>query len=318
MLSRVAENIYWMARNVERAENIARIAEVNHHLSLDSLADQRRQWDAIIAICGDEEAFYQRYQTASQASVLSYLTTDRNNPNSILQCLGIARENARGTRDQLSHEVWQHLNLLFLRCKDFAQTNAVPHQELFEEIRNGSHLFFGLLADTMTHDEAYHWANVGRFLERAEKTSRVIDVKYFILLPNPSYVGTELDAIQWLAVLKSVSAAHMYLRHDRSLEPEKLISFLLKHDQFPRSIAWCLRQARHEFLQIAEETDNAREVLDLFDRLNTSVSMSPIREILQNGLHEFIDNLQREINNLHGRLQELYFTLPVGSHDQSQ
>lgn len=306
MLSRVAENIYWMARNVERAENIARIAEVNYLLTIDSVIAQKQQWQPLISIFGQEKEFKEHYDFADESSVLSFLFTDSRNYNSVVSCLTHARENARGVRDQISGEAWQQLNQLYLHCKAVVESKQLPNQQFFGEIKNGAHLFFGIINDTMSHDEAYRWVNLGRYIERADKTSRVIDVKYFILLPDVMDIGTPLDVIQWMAVLKSVSAAHMYWRSHPRIIPEEVVSYLLCNEQFPRSVYYCVKRARRELNHIFDEE---HPLNDRFMALETKLRKNSMQEILEQGLHEFIDELQAQLNNLHKEIYTRHFSL---------
>lgn len=310
MLSRVADNIYWMARYVERAENVARIAQVNYLLTLDSVIEQKQQWEPLVSIMGDEKAFYERHKIADESNVIRFLITDRDNWNSVFRCLWAARENARGVRDQISDEAWLQLNKLYLHCKALSEVNGTPSQEFFDEIRNGAHLFFGLVADTMNHDESYRWVNLGRYLERADKTSRLIDVKYFILLPEVTDVGTPIDLVQWNAVLKSVSAFHTYLRIERRIDPERVVAFLLQNQQFPRSVLYSVRRSHRELLTLFGD---GHELSADFTRLEEMLSNPDIKSILNRGLHEFIDEVQLQLNNLHGEIHQRFFSLERAS-----
>ncbi|MGF1571443.1 MAG: alpha-E domain-containing protein [Sumerlaeia bacterium] len=310
MLSRVAENIYWMARNVERAENIARIAEVNHLLTIDSVIEQKQQWEPLISIFAQEKNFKELYKKADAASVLNFLFTDLRNYNSVASCLHHARENARGVRDQISGDAWNQLNRLYLQSKAFVERKEIPTQHFFDEIKDGAHLFFGIVNDTMSHDEGYRWMNLGRFLERADKTSRVIDVKYFILLPNAMDVGTPLDVIQWMAVLKSVSASHMYWRVHPRIIPEEVVGFLLQNEEFPRSVYYCVKRARRELENIFGQSHPLHERFLLLEK---NLQHNSINKILGNGLHEFIDEVQRQLNELHIEIYANHFSLESAS-----
>src|SRR5215212_6718491 len=212
MLSRVADSIYWMSRYVERAENVARFVEVNLQLMLDSTCGQDQQWAPLVATTGDEAAFRKRYKEATQDNVIQFLAFDPENPNSILSCLRAARENARTVREIISSEMWLQLNKFYLMVNDAAATGQgrnSPH-EFFSEVKLASQLFTGITDGTMSHGEAWHFSRLARKLERADKTSRILDVKYFILLRSVADVGTPLDDTQWAAVLRSASAFEMY------------------------------------------------------------------------------------------------------------
>ncbi len=221
MLSRVADSIYWMSRYIERAENVARFIDVNLHLMLDLPLGSAQQWQPLVDTTGDHEDFAKRYGTATQQNVIQFLTFDAENPNSILSCLRAARENARSVREIISSEMWEQLNEFYLMVNNAADNanGLTDPQELFASVKMSSHLFQGVTDATMTHGEGWHFARLGRVLERADKTSRILDVKYFILLPTLADVGTAFDDIQWAAVLRSASAFEMYRKRYRPHRP---------------------------------------------------------------------------------------------------
>ena len=197
MLSRAAESIYWMNRYVERAENVARFIGVNLTLMLDS-SSREQQWWPLVNTTGDHEDFEKRYKFATEENVLRFLTFDRDNPNSIISCLRAARENARSVREIISSEMWLQLNTFYLKVNDAATTGKgmeSPH-DFYTDVKLSSHLFSGITDATMTHGEGWHFGRLGRKLERADKTSRILDVKYFILLRSVMEVGTPVDDTQ--------------------------------------------------------------------------------------------------------------------------
>src|SRR6476620_4984610 len=212
MLSRVADSIYWMSRYVERAENVARFISVNLNLSLDMPGEAGQQWWPLVVITGDDAEYQARIETTTKESVVQFLTFDYGNPNSIVSCLRAARENARGVREIISAEMWEHINKFYLSIRDGGTLEDVldnPYA-FFERVSVSGQQFLGVTDATMTHGEAWHFCQLGRMLERADKTSRLLDVKYFILLPKVADVGTPFDDIQWLALLRSASALEMY------------------------------------------------------------------------------------------------------------
>ncbi|MEM0980974.1 MAG: alpha-E domain-containing protein, partial [Cyanobacteria bacterium P01_H01_bin.58] len=209
MLSRVAESIYWLNRYVERAENVARFVDVNLHLLLDtSLEGSTQQWEPLVVTTGDGELFQERYGTATAKNVLQFLTFDAAYPNSILSCVRAARENSRSIREIISSEMWEQINSFYLWVQEAAQGEADEDHLLnfYQEVKMASHLFAGVMDATMAHNEGWHFGHLGRLLERADKTARILDVKYYILLPSVHDVGTPLDSLQWIALLKSASA----------------------------------------------------------------------------------------------------------------
>src|SRR6266851_9150654 len=212
MLSRVADSIYWMSRYVERAENVARFIQVNLQLMLDAPAGEGQQWEPLVNTTGDLEAFTKRYGQATQQNVIHFLTFDVENSNSIISCVRGARENARTIREIISSDMWLQLNKFYLMvtaAAEYSSAQANPH-EFFTEVKNASHLFNGVTTATMTQGEPWHFFRMGRMLERADKTSRILDVKYFLLLRSAQDVGTAFDDLQWAAVLRSASAFEMY------------------------------------------------------------------------------------------------------------
>jgi uncharacterized alpha-E superfamily protein len=186
MLSRVAETVYWMSRYVERAENVARFIGVNFQLMLDESTEEEQQWLPLVNTTGDHEDFAKRYDTASQENVIHFLTFDLANPNSIVSCLRQARDNARSVREIISSEMWLQLNKFYLMVKSAAATadGLDSANEFLSEVKEASHLFSGITDGTMSYGEAWHFSRLGRMLERADKTSRILDVKYYLL---PSY-----------------------------------------------------------------------------------------------------------------------------------
>jgi len=245
MLSRVADSLYWMSRYIERAENDARILDVNLQLLLDlgGEAEAMQHWAPVIASLEETDLFDSLYEMADEHSVTEFLTLQKKNPNSIFSCLTLARENARTTREQISSEMWEQINrlYLFVQSDDARKLLASSPHEFFKRVVNGSHLFQGITEATMTHGEGWEFIRIGTLLERADCTSRILDVKYHILLPSGESVGGNIDTIQWMAVLKSCSALEAYCKlYVSQVAPWKVAEFLIAHQEFPRSIRYCV------------------------------------------------------------------------------
>jgi uncharacterized alpha-E superfamily protein len=316
MLSRVANSIYWMSRYVERAENVARFVEVNLQLMLDSPAGQDQQWAPIVATSGDNADFEKRYGEATQQNVIQFLAFDAENPNSILSCLRGARENARTIREVISSEMWLQLNKFYLMVNDAAASGKGKESpyEFFAEVKDGSHLFNGVTEATMTHGEAWHFGPVlGRMLERADKTSRILDVKYFILLRSVEDVGTPLDDIQWAAVLRSASAFEMYRKRHGRISPRAVVEFLLLDPEFPRAIRFCLLAARDALHAISGTPLGSfrHKPEKLIGQLCSELSYAAVDEIITGGLHEYLDELQTRVNQIGAGVHESFFALKM-------
>jgi uncharacterized alpha-E superfamily protein len=313
MLSRVADSVYWMSRYVERAENVARFIEVNFQLTLDSPFIEDKQWEPLVNTSGDREDFAKRFGSATQENVLRFLISDLRNPNSILSCIRGARENARTVREIISSEMWLHLNKFYLMMNVAAsdpRTLETP-QELLNEIKLASHLFTGITDATMTHNEAWNFCRLARMLERADKTSRILDVKYFILLSSVEDVGTPIDDIQWAAVLRSASAFEMYRKQHGRISPRGVVEFLMLDREFPRAIQFCLLAARDSLHCISGTSVGTFRFPPekLLGQLCSDLSFASVDEIISYGLHEYLDELQTKMNQLGAGIYEMFFAL---------
>lgn len=318
MLSRVAESIYWLNRYVERAENVARFVDVNLHLLLDSpLEGSVQQWQPLVVTTGDGDRFQERYGTATAKNVLQFLTFDADYPNSILSCVKAARENSRAVRETISSEMWEQINSFYLWVQEAAQHEADEDYLLnfYQEVKVASHLFAGVMDATMAHNEGWHFGYLGRLLERADKTARILDVKYYILLPSVQDVGTPLDSLQWIALLKSASAYEMYRKRQRRITPQSVAKFLLLDSEFPRSIQFCLVQAERSLHQITGSPVGnwAYTSERTLGRLRSELEYTTLDEVFSVGLHEFLDKLQSQLNTVGKNIHEDFMAVPVAS-----
>jgi len=324
MLSRVADSIFWMARYVERAENVARFIDVNHQLTLDLGEALYDQWAPLVYTTGDDDVFHDRYGPVTRESVLQFLTFDTHNPNSILSCVQKARENARTVREIISSAMWEELNKLFLMVVDASrQPNPLGQyqDEFYNHVKRASHMLIGVTDTTMSHGEAWHFSRLGRLLERADKTSRILDVKYFILLPKASGVGSSLDVIGWLALLRSASALEMYRRvHGRTV-PARVVEFLVLDQHFPRSIHSSIvtaEQSLHAITGTPPGTFNNRAEQEL-GRLRADLDYMDVNDLINDGFHEFIDGFQGRLNRVGDAVHDnLFAARPVGRNNAGQ
>jgi uncharacterized alpha-E superfamily protein len=313
MLSRVADSIYWMSRYVERAENVARFVQVNLQLMLDSPDYTGAQWEPLVYISGDEEAFAKRYGAATQDNVLKFLAFDYDNPNSIVSCLRGARHNARSVREIISSDMWLQLNKFYLMVDAAAgkKLELDDLQSFLDEVKSSSHLFNGVTEATLTHGEGWHFGRMGKQLERADKTSRILDAKYFILLRSVKDVGTAWDDIQWAAVLRSTSAFEMYRKDAGRISPKGVVDYLLLNRMFPRAIYHCLNCALESLhgisgTPIGTYRNPPEKVLG---QLCSELSYASVEEVINYGLHEYLDNLQAKMNQVASEVFETFFAL---------
>ena len=313
MLSRVANSIYWMCRYIERAENVARFISVNLNLLLDMPSEEGKHWKPVVLTTGDQELFEKEDPDYNQDAVIRFLTFDRNYPNSIVCCLAAARENGRSIREIISSEMWEHLNNFYLELtseQSIAMAYDDPHR-FFKIIQMRSHLFTGLLDSTMSHGEAWNFARIGMMMERADKTSRILDVKYFMLLPQANLVNAPIDHVQWMAVLKSASAFEMFRKEHHNITPSKVADFLIFDNLFPRSIRHCINKAKICLHRITGTPAGAAINLaeKRLGRLQSDIEYTDIEEVFEIGMHEYLDNLQGRINEVGGAIGETFFNL---------
>ncbi|HBB35638.1 MAG TPA: hypothetical protein DDZ80_20175 [Cyanobacteria bacterium UBA8803] len=312
MLSRVADSIYWLNRYIERAENVARFVDVNLNLMLDLPEGMTQQWDPLVRTTGDLEFFRDRYGEATAENVIRFLTFDSDYPNSIISVLQMARENARSIREVISSEMWEEVNAFYWMVKEAPQTGALGTlPDFFTRVKLSSHRFAGVMDATMTHNEGWHFGQLGRLLERADKTTRILDVKYFVLLPSVEWVGTPLDQIQWMALLKSASAYEMYRKCQRRITPNAVAEFLILNRQFPRSIHFCLGQAEQSLHQITSTPIGTwcNPTERALGRVCAQLGYLTMEDVVETGLHEFLNQMQIEINGVGDQIAATFFAV---------
>ncbi len=302
MLSRVADAIYWVSRYVERAENLARFVDVTLNLQIECGNDAGDLWPSLVQITGDQAWFADRYGLATPDSVLPFLTFDAAYPHSIHACLAAARENARCIREAISTDMWEQLNQFYqtvLAAESDPHVRQAP-QEFFQEIRLQCHLFKGLVDSTLSRGEGWNFARLGWLLERADKTSRILDVKYYILLPKLHDVNSTIDDLQWQAVLRSVSGFEMYRQRHHGITPRKVVEFLLLDRNFPRAIHHAVAEAELAVRAITGTFAEPRRLPpeELLGRLRGDLEGADVGEIIHAGLHEYLDQLQLRLNGI--------------------
>jgi len=313
MLSRVADAIYWMNRYLERAENYARFLDVNFNLSLDLPPDISAQWKPLVVTTGDWELYGSLYEKVEKSTVIFFLGFDEKNPNSIWNSLRNVRENARSVRPDITKEVWEQINYLYYLVKEEIVKKRWQRKDpraFFEEIKKGCQLLYGIFDATISRTDGWHFGKIGQLIERADKASRVLDVKYHMLLPEPKSVGSPLDLLQWVAVLKSVSAYDMYRKRFGKLTISGITEFLILDKIFPRSMLYCLIHAEESLHTV---TGNSTGYSNIAERqlglLKANMEYADINEILASGLHEYLDNFQVKLNEVSNAIFESFFSI---------
>jgi len=311
VLSRAADAMFWMCRYAERAENVARFLDVSLQVMLDLPDPHGDPWAGVVAATGDEEGFSKRYGVATRDNVVRFLTVDHGSPNSIVSCLRYARDNARTIREAISSETWEQINKWYLLVNDAAAggTTVENPYDFLAAMKEASHLFVGVTYLTMTHGEGWHFGRLGRLLERADQTSRIVDAKQGLNLLRPPDVGASLDEIHLSALLRSVSALEMYRRRYGRLDHSLVMTFLVLDKLFPRSIRHCLDKAKESLCAIVDTPSDSAGTRPerLLGRLVAEYEYALIDEIFDQGIHQHLDALQSKLNDVGAAIHETFF-----------
>ena len=318
MLSRVANSLYWMSRYIERAENIARLLDVNLQLLLDfrSLDDEamRDHWIPIVQTTGDQDSFAAQHQRATAAAVADFMVFRHENPSSIVSSICQARENARMVRDQITVETWEELNRLYLFVLSSQAREMWLHSptDFFNEIKASSLQLIGLSYATHLHNEGWWFSQAGRFIERADKTSRILDVRYHTL-PGRGLPKTvnQTEALEWAAILRSCSAWDAFKSiYGAEVHPRDVAELLLLNEDFPRSVRYCVDRLNDALHRISGAPDRrfSNEAEKLAGRLVAELQFSTVEEIFDDGLHDYLDKLQLKLNAIGDALFQTYIS----------
>ncbi|MCG6899319.1 MAG: alpha-E domain-containing protein [Gammaproteobacteria bacterium] len=310
MLSRVAERLYWTARYLERAENTARLVKVYSYMMLDLPSGVGVNWRQLVDVSGAHEYFDRNYRTSGERNVIKFMLCDTDTHSSLISSLAMARENIRTTRDLVPSEGWEHVNELYLfaRKKLAAKTLPKGRYEFLSEVVMRCQQITGLLAGTMSHGPAYQFVRVGRNLERADMTTRMIDVGSTTLIAP----GVELERLEnrlWTYVLRSLSAHQMYRQYvRRRILPDQVLGFLLRDMLFPRAVAHTLGEIASCFEKYLPHSEEPLRAVLRLQRLVAEADAATLRAA---GLHDFIDRMQREFGNLHQLISSTWFSLEL-------
>lgn len=309
MLSSTADHLYWMARSMERAENTARMLDVTYHMSLQKQGGAPSQeWAAMLNISGLLDDYTERFGEITPLKVMHYMTLDEQNQSSIYNSLQSARENARTVRGTITSEMWESLNATWLEMKSI-KANGIQRDGIasyYEWVKQRSHLFRGITYGTMLRDEAFRFIRLGTFLERADNTARILDVKYHILLPSLSDVGGVGDYYQWGALLRSLSGFETYRKvYKDVIVPRRVMELLILRADMPRSLHACVEELDKQLNII--EGPRSTELLRLSGLLRAELRYGRLKDILEQGLHEYLTEFLERINDIGNEVNSTYF-----------
>jgi uncharacterized alpha-E superfamily protein len=309
MLGRTANDLYWMARYMERAENIARLLEVGYRLTLLHQEGGNSEWRATLRSAGCEADFLARNRPVETAAVVSYMLLDKDNPSSVLSCLTTARRNARAQRTAITRDMWESLNAAYLDYPSFAATclEAGELPQLLDWIRDRSALFRGAMLNTILRNDTFYFTQLGTFIERADNTARILDVKYYVLLPENELAGGGVDSTQLSAILRSVSA-HRSFRwvYRDAFKPWHIADFLILNHEMPRSLRSCYMELAASLAGLAESYGAVVPCAATAEATLRQLQAGDMKHILQSGLHDFLVGFIANNNRLASEIASAY------------
>jgi uncharacterized alpha-E superfamily protein len=310
LLSRHAEAAFWLARYVERAENLARLLDVQHVFAADSR--DPGSWRSILMLNSDEARFLKTHDQVDRESVIQFYVLDQDNPTSIIAAVHMARENARALRPLISTEMWTHLNVFHRKIHALtpADLSEARLPRTYAMIKDGCQAHTGITEGTFFRDEAWYFYSIGRSLERADQTTRLLDIKYHQLLPFGADVGSGFDIGQWNSVLRSAAGYYAYRRvHFRAISPATIAGFLLHNRAFPRSVALCVNDMDRALTELRSRYGlrGGAAALERIDGLQAELTGRSIENILIAGLHEFLDMFQTILGRLGNDIAREFF-----------
>jgi uncharacterized alpha-E superfamily protein len=313
LLSRYAENLFWLGRHMERVENLARVLDVTDTFVRHG-ADQSG-WESVVRINADEAQFFEQHRAANAETVLHFYLIDRENPNSIVSSMFAARENARTLRPLISTEMWSQINVFSNKVRTLTAADAAPSRvsALCTYLKEACQTHAGITDGTLFRDQGWIFYCIGKYLERGDQTSRLVDIKYHTLLPSVEYVGGAVDIAQWHALLRAASGYHAFRRvYPNDMTPGKVAGFLLLNHSFPRSVVLCVRQIETylSLLSSGYGLRGAYAAQERLDELRAALLDQTIEMILQRGLHEFSDYVQLQFAFVHDAVAQAFWRQP--------
>ncbi len=316
MLARVAENLYWMGRYLERAENTARFINSTTQVLLDLPRDAAFGWDVLLKVAGLDQEFASRYQRADEETLMPFLIEDEKNPSSILTSIHNARESARTVREVLPMEIWERINSLYLYIRDNAARAKLgrgPRNELLQGVIGRRESIIGLLTGSMSRDVAYQLIMLGRNIERADMTTRIVDVNSAVYLPADPALASLTRLRMWMSTLNALSAYQMYRRHvGVHVRGNDVVNYLLKNSHFPRTVLFCLAEIEGCLSVLPEPGAAMNKVRQAWRRIE-NMQLDDLKPTV---LHEYLDQVQSDLGAVHNALAKQYFHLHQRSAEQ--
>lgn len=308
MLSRTADNLFWIARNMERAETAARLLEVGARMSLLPTAQGfRSDWDSLLRASGNAAGYSEKYGTADQANIESYLFFDRDNPNSVASCITNARENGRIIRTALTTQVWDALNTAFQELRLLRAGQDLSY--LTDWTMRHAAMVRGAIDATLLRNDGYNFLNIGYYLERGDSTARLMDVKYYVLLPRADFIGSGLDNDQWSMLLRAMSANRAFhWAYGGEITSAKIAHFLILNPQCPRSLITCVAGMNNHMARLSKHYGRETEATGAAARLMAELEQATTDRIFDEGLHEFLTRFINQTTHLGNIIHNSYLS----------
>ena len=292
MLGRTANGLYWMFRYIERAENIARLVDAGMRVSLTRSGSADEDWDGVLQSAGAREEFLQTHEKVTSADAIDYMLRDKANPSSVMSCIEFGRNNARMVRTALTRETWEATNEFWIELKNLLgrKVKAAELPQVIDVIKHRAGLVRGAFHGSMLRNDLYNFSRIGTFIERADNTARILDVKYYVLLPAAAQVGSSLDNAQWESILRSVSAHRSYgWVYDAEYKPANIADFLILNGRMPRSLAYCYEKIVSNLGYLAEDYDERHKAHETAEAIQATLQKTTINRVMDQGLHEFLE-----------------------------
>ncbi|MBY6200743.1 alpha-E domain-containing protein [Maritalea mobilis] len=309
MLGKTAGGLFWMFRYLERSENTARLIEAGFRIALTRPAGDDDEWHSVLQTAAASNLYYQRHEELDAAKAIDFMLRDKSNPSSVLSAITEARQNARLVRTAITREVWEAVNDTYMLMKDALARPVRPRDlpEVLAMVRQQSALVRGSMAGTMLRNDIFDFSRLGTFLERADNTARILDVKYYVLLPSINQIGSSLDNVQWETILRSVAGqrAYRWLNQGES-NPMGIADFLIFDGRMPRSLKFSVAKMSTNLRYLAEQYDQRHASHDQIDVLNARLSNATIERVFEDGLHEFLTDFLTDIARLGGQIEQDY------------
>ena len=309
LLGRTANGLYWMNRYIERAENMARLVDAGLRMALTRSESAADEWTSVVISAGAEDAFRAKHGEFTVATVSDFLLRDTGNPSSVVSSIETARNNARMVRTALTRDTWESINEAWMSLKRMlaGPVDAPDLPKVLDAIKRETSLIRGTFHGTMLRNEIFDFSQIGTFVERADNTARILDVKYYVLLPSISWVGSSLDNYQWESILRSVSAHRSYRWvYDAEYKPTNIADYLILNGRMPRSLAFCYRNIAASLRLLSEEYGVRHASHDMVDGTLAKLKVGSIKDIFDTGLHEFLDGFVGDNNRLGDQVAQDY------------